>query len=86
MIGNSICFLVGVEVEEQLVRLVDDLGDPGVGPVDLVDDQDDRQPLLQRLAEHETGLRERALGRVDQEQEHPSTISRPRSTSPPKSA
>ena len=35
--------LVGVEVEEQLVGLVDDLGDAGVGPVHLVDDQDDRQ-------------------------------------------
>ena len=61
--------LVGVEVEEQLVGLVDDLGDPGVGAVDLVDDQDDGQPLLQRLAQHEPGLRQRALGGVDQQQD-----------------
>ena len=60
--------LVGVEVEEQLVGLVDDLGDAGVGPVDLVDDEDDRQPLLQRLAQHEAGLRQRALAGVDEQQ------------------
>ena len=34
--------LVGVEVEEQLVDLVDDLRDARVGPVDLVDDEDRR--------------------------------------------
>jgi hypothetical protein len=32
--------LVGVEVEEELLDLVDDLVDAGVGPVDLVDHQD----------------------------------------------
>ena len=56
-----------VEVEEQLVGLVDDLGDARVRAVDLVDDQDDRLVLLQRLAEHEPGLRQRALGGVDQQ-------------------
>ena len=59
---------VGVEVEEQLLDVVDDLGDPGVGPVDLVDDEDDRQLRLERLAQHEAGLRQRALGRVDEQQ------------------
>jgi hypothetical protein len=34
--------LVGVEVEEQLVDLVDHLGDAGVGAVDLVDHEHDR--------------------------------------------
>jgi hypothetical protein len=61
--------LGGVEVEEQLVALVDDLGDARVGPVDLVDDEDDRHVLRQRLAQHEAGLRQRALGGVD-EQRH----------------
>ncbi len=60
---------VGVEVEEELVDLVDDLGDAGVGAVDLVDDEDHRQLRLQRLAQHEAGLRQRALGGVDQEQD-----------------
>ncbi len=46
----------------------DDLGDPGVGPVGLVDHQDHRQVRGQRLAQHEAGLRQRALGRVDQQQ------------------
>ena len=55
------------EVQEQLVGLVDDLGDPRVRAVDLVDHEDDRQVGVQRLAQHEAGLRQRALGRVDQE-------------------
>ena len=57
------------EVDEQLVDLVDDLGDPRVRPVDLVDDEDHRQPALERLAQHEARLRERALGRVDEQQD-----------------
>ena len=60
--------LVGVEVEEQLVGLVDDLGDPRVRPVDLVDDEHHRQPGLERLAQHEPGLRQRSLGGVHQQQ------------------
>ena len=60
--------VVGVEVEEELVDLVDDLGDAGVGAVDLVDDEDHRQLRLQRLAQDEAGLGERALGGVDQQQ------------------
>ena len=40
------------------------------GPVDLVDHEDHRQPGLQRLAQHEPRLGERALGGID-EQQHP---------------
>ena len=61
--------LVGVEVQEELVRLVHDLGDAGVRSVDLVDDQNDRQLQRQRLAQHETGLRQRSLTGVDEEQD-----------------
>ena len=60
--------LVGVEVEEELVDLVHDLLDPRVGPVDLVDDEDHGQPGLERLAQHEAGLRQRPLARVDEQQ------------------
>ena len=60
--------LVGVEVEEQLVDLVDDLGGARVGAVDLVDHEDHRQPRLERLAQHEPRLGQRALGRVDEQQ------------------
>ena len=59
---------VGIEVEEQLLDVVDDLGDPGVGTVDLVDDEDHRQLRLERLAQHEAGLRQRPLRRVDEQQ------------------
>ena len=55
------------QVEEELVGLVDDLGDAGVGAVDLVHDQDDREVGVQRLAEHEAGLRQRALAGVDEQ-------------------
>ena len=60
--------LVRVEVEEELVHLVDDLGDARVGPVDLVHDEDHRQPRLERLAQHEAGLGEGALAGVDEQQ------------------
>ena len=49
---------------------MDDLGDPGVGPVHLVHHHHDRQTGLEGLAQHEARLRQRALGRVHQE-EHP---------------
>ena len=66
--------LVGVQVEEQLLDLVDDLGRAGVGAVDLVDADHHRQPPGQRLAEHVAGLGQRALAGVDQQQhgvDHP---------------
>ncbi len=59
----------GVEVEEQLLDVVDDLGDAGVGTVDLVDHEDHGELRLERLAEHEAGLRERALAGVDEEED-----------------
>ena len=60
--------LVGVEIEEELVHLVHDLLDPRVRPVDLVDDEDHRQPRLERLAQHEPRLRQRPFARVDEQQ------------------
>ena len=61
--------LVGVEIEEELVDLVDDLLRARVVAVDLVDDEHDRQPRLQRLAEDEARLRQRPLGRVDEQED-----------------
>ena len=62
--------LGGLQVDEQVVDLVQDLGRARVRAVDLVDDHDRRQPRLQRLLEHEAGLGQRALGGVHQQQ-HP---------------
>ena len=59
----------GVEVEEQLLDVVDDLGDAGVWAVDLVDHEDHRQLRLERLAQHEAGLREWALAGVDEQED-----------------
>ena len=60
--------LVGAEVHEQLVDVVEDLRRAGVGAVDLVERDDDGQPARHRLLQDVAGLRERALGRVDQQQ------------------
>ena len=67
----------GVEVHEQLVDLVDDLGYAGVGPVDLVDDHDDRQAGLEGLAEHEAGLWPGSLRRVHEQHHAVDHVERP---------
>ena len=60
--------LAGVERREQVEHLVDDFGRARVGTVDLVDDDDRLQADLERLGDHEFGLRQRAFGGVDQHQ------------------
>ena len=60
--------VVGAELQEQFEDFVDDFVRPGVGPVDLVDDDDRPQPALERLRQDEPRLRHRALGGVDQHQ------------------
>ena len=57
----------GVQVQQQLQHLVDDLVDTLVGTVDLVDNHNNTMAKLQRAAEHETGLGHRALGGVHQQ-------------------
>ena len=52
---------VGGEAEEQVLALIDDLIDTGVGTVGLVDQEDHGQVRLKCLAQHEAGLRQRAL-------------------------
>ena len=77
--------LVGVEVEEQLVDLVDDLGDARVGRSTL---------LTTRITGSSASSALRSTKRVcgsgpseaSTSSSTPSTIVRPRSTSPPKSA
>ncbi len=60
--------LVGAEVHEQLVDVVENLARTRVGPVDLVDRDDDREPASHRLLEHVAGLRQGPLGRVNEQQ------------------
>ncbi len=60
--------LAGVERGEQVEHLVDHLGRTCVRPVDLVDDDDRLQADLERLGDHEFGLRQRSLGGIDQHQ------------------
>jgi hypothetical protein len=64
----SLVVEVGGDVEQQIVAVRNHLGDTGVGAVGLVDDEDHRQVRGQRLAQHEPGLRQRALRGVDQQQ------------------
>ena len=56
----------GVERGEQIEHLVDDLARTRVTLVDLVDADDRLKPDLQRLADHELGLRHRPFGGVNQ--------------------
>jgi hypothetical protein len=57
----------GAEVSEEVEHLVMHLMGARVLAVDLVHDDDRADAAGQRLAEHELGLRQHALGRVDQE-------------------
>ena len=56
----------GVKCCEQVKHLVDDFGDARVGAIDLVDGHDRLQAELQRLADHEFGLRHRTFGGIDE--------------------
>ena len=56
----------GVERGEEIEDLVDDLDRASVLLVDLVDADDRLQPDLERLADHELGLRHRPFGGVDE--------------------
>ena len=60
--------LIGVEVEEELLNFVDDLGHSGVGAVDLVDDENHRQLRFKSLAQHEARLRQRPFAGVNEQQ------------------
>ncbi len=59
--------LVGVEVDEEVVDLVQDFLGTGVGTVDLVDDDHRGEAGLKRLRKHVPGLRQGAFGGVDQQ-------------------
>ena len=60
--------VAGVERGEQVEHFVDDFDRPGVGAVHLVDDDDGLEPHLERLGDHELGLRQRTFGGVHQHQ------------------
>ncbi len=58
---------VARKAEEQVLALGDDLVDAGIRAVRLVDEQDDGKVGFERLTQHETGLRQRAFARVDEQ-------------------
>src|SRR5207245_2365134 len=74
-----------VEVDEEVVHLVEDLGRPRVAAVDLVDDDDGREPGLEGLLQHEPGLGS-GPSAASTRRSTPSTSVSVRSTSEPKSA
>ena len=59
--------LGGVQVDEKIIDLIEDLGRPGVIAVNLVDDHDGRQMQFEGFREHEPGLGQRAFGRIDEQ-------------------
>jgi len=60
--------MAAFEFHQQLESLVQHLKRPGVGPIDLVDQDDRLQPALQGFGQYETGLGHDAFGGVDQDQ------------------
>ena len=58
--------LVGVEVEEEVLHLFHHFSHAGVGPIDLINDENDREALFEGLAQDETSLGKGALGGVHQ--------------------
>ena len=64
--GEVELLVAGVERREQIEDLVQHGLVALVGAIDLVDGDDRPQPLLERLGDHELGLRQRPLGGVDQ--------------------
>jgi hypothetical protein len=60
--------VVGAQFHQQVEHLVDDFGDPGVGPIALVHHHDRLQFRLDRLGQHEPSLRHRAFAGVHQQQ------------------
>ena len=65
MIGKIELRVAGVERGEKVEHLVDDDLGTGVALVDLVDADDRLEADLQRLADHELGLRHRPFGGID---------------------
>src|ERR1035441_4753318 len=57
----------GVQVDEEIVDLVEDLRDAGIRPIDFVDDHDGGKLVFQRLAEHVAGLWKRPFAGVHQQ-------------------
>ncbi len=60
--------IVSVQLDEQIEDAVEHVDGPGVGAIDLVDDDDGPQTAGERLAQHEARLRHDALGGIDQQQ------------------
>ncbi len=59
--------VVGVEFNEEVEDQVLHLGDAGIGPVNLVDDDDRLQSAGKGFSQHEAGLRQRSFGGVDEQ-------------------
>ncbi len=68
--GKLDLLLGGIQIDEQVIDLVQHLGRTRIRAIDLVHDHQRHEPPLERLAEHEPRLWQRALRRVHQE-DHP---------------
>src|SRR5262245_61256006 len=62
--GKIDLLVVGVEIDEETINLVQDFLGTGVLAVDLVDEDDDFQILFEGLSQDEPGLGEGAFRRV----------------------
>ena len=67
-VGEIELIFTGPLLDERVEDLVQDFIGPRIGPVDLVDHDDRPDVAGKRLAQHELGLRHRALEGVDQDE------------------
>ena len=65
--GKLDLLLGRIQIDEQVVDLVQDLGRSRVRAIDLVHDHQRHEPALEGLAQHEARLRQRPFRRVHQE-------------------
>ena len=64
---NAFAHQIFGQSKKKVLGLRDNLFDTGIGAVNLIDDNDDGKLRLKSLTQDEAGLRERAFGRVNQQ-------------------
>ena len=64
---NAFAHQIFGQSKKKVLGLRDNLFDTGIGAVNLIDDNDDGKLCLKSLTQYEAGLRERAFGRVNQQ-------------------
>jgi hypothetical protein len=66
---RKICrFVAGTELQEEVEHFVDDFVRSCIFSIDFIDNDDGTQPDFEGFAQHESGLRHRTFGGVDEDE------------------